>query len=252
MPGLFGRNDNTANVLAIPGVGGGLSQGQFDMFQNAANQSGLTGIGMQMMDQVTGGLKNEDQLEISYHLNHHIAPNQVDVFFGNNPEFLAGLAELIALIVRKELYAWYSSGAINAIVNAENATDYATITEENVESALRTMYAQETAQQRVDAADMQAGQLINEHKYGMQMGGMQNQMNSQQQQWQQQQSWQQQQQMGQQQGGIGTALGSFGASLTRNFLGLPPTAQYNQYNQQYPSQYSPQGYTQTQQPSGTF
>jgi len=216
------------------------------MFRNAADQSGLTGLGMQMVDQVTGGLNNEDQLEITYHLNHHIAPNQVDMFLGNNPEFLVGLADLIALIVRKELYAWYSSGAINAVVNAENATEYATITSENVESALRNMYAQETAQQRCDAADMQAKQVIDQHKYGLAFGGMQNQMSNQQQQWQQQQ-WQQQQAMQQGQGGLGTALGGFGAALTRNFLGLPPTPQYNQYGQ-----YPPQGYTQTQQPSGTF
>lgn len=247
MTGLFGRGNNNGNgVLQIPGVGGGISQDQMSMFQNAANESGLTALGMGMVDQVTGGLKNEDQVELTYHLNHHIAPNQVDVFFGNNPDFLSGLAELISLVVRKELYAWYSSGAINAVVNAENATEYATITPENVESALRNMYAVETAQQRVDQADMMAKQLIDQHKWGNTFGGMQNSMANQQQQWQQQQ-WQQQQ-MGQQQGGIATALGGFGASLTRNFLGLPPTPQYNQYGAQYPQQ----GYTQTQQPAGTF
>ena len=75
---LWGNSDN--NSLTPPGVGGGISQEQMSLFANAANQSGLTGMAMQQVDQITGGLKNEDQVQLLYHLMA-VQPNEVSLFF---------------------------------------------------------------------------------------------------------------------------------------------------------------------------
>ena len=102
-----------------------------------------------------------------------------------------------------------------------------------------------TPQQRINAADAEAIGLINQHKYGMQMGAMGNQMMNQQQMYQQQMM--QQQMMNQQQGGLTGALGSFGSSLIRGSLGLPPAAPmhqgYGMPMQGYPQQQGMYGQT---------
>jgi hypothetical protein len=69
----------------------------------------------------------------------------------------------------------------------------------------------------------------------MQMGVMGNQMQNQQQAYQQQLM--QQQMMAQQNQGLTGALGSFGSSLIRGSLGLPPSPQQQMYGQQQYGQY---------------
>ena len=232
--GLFGRSSTTSPAALVPpGVGGGISQDQMNMFAQAANDSGLTGLGMGMLDQVTGGGINTDEVELMYHLMAR-HPNEVDLFFVGNPDFLSGLAELISTIMKRELYIWFNSEAIAASVNAATAAElgYSTITQENIDTILSKMYSADAGQQRINAADAEAINLINQHKYGMQMGGMQAGMMNQQQQFQQQ-MYQQQMMQNQQPQGISGALGSFGSTLLRGSLGLPPAPNYNQ---QYPPQ----------------
>ena len=88
-----------------------------------------------------------------------------------------------------------------------------------------------TPQQRINAADAEAIGLINQHKYGMQMGAMGNQMQNQQNMYQQQMM--QQQMMAQQNQGLSGALGNFGSSLLRGSLGLPPAPAQMGYGKQY-------------------
>ena len=81
----------------------------------AANQSGLTAMAgqaaMSQVDNMTNGMRNEDQVQMFYHLLA-AHPNQVALFFLSYPNFMAEFANLIGLIVRKEMYALFNSGAI--------------------------------------------------------------------------------------------------------------------------------------------
>ena len=248
--GLFGSNrNNEATALTIPGVGGGISQEQMAMFGQAAQDSGLAGMGLNMMNEMTGGV-NTEEVELMYHLMAR-HPNEVDLFLVQNPAFMSGLAELISTIMKRELYQWFNSPAIAATVDATSAADlgYSTITQENIDTILNNMVngadangVVTTPQQRINAADAEAVALINQHKYGMQMGMMGNQMQNQQQMYQQQMM--QQQMMNQNQGGLTGALGSFGSSLIRGSLGLPPAPMQQQYGVQ--GGYGMQGYPQQQ------
>lgn len=232
--GLFGKG----TALTPPGVGSGMSQDQLAMFANAAQSSGLADIGMGVVDQWTGGGVNTEEIELMYHLMAR-HPNEVDLFLAENVNFLVGLAELIAIIVRKELYTWWNSGASAGSVNAEKAAElgYSTITQENIDAILSKMTKgidaqgmETTPQQRINVSDSEAIALINQHKYGVQLGAMQNQQLN----WQQQQMYNQQQmyQQPQQQPGISGALGNFSSTLIRGALGLPPTPMYaQQYGQ---------------------
>jgi hypothetical protein len=230
---LWGNSDN--NSLTPPGVGGGISQEQMSLFANAANQSGLTGMAMQQVDQITGGLKNEDQVQLLYHLMA-VQPNEVSLFFLEYPHFLKELSALIGLIIRKELYAWFSSGVIPATLNAEKAASsgYSTITDENIDAQIAKVAPIQDMQQKMHQADNQAMQMMNGHQQQQMMGQMH------QQQMYQQQMMQQQMMPGQmppQRPGIGSALGNFGSSLIRGSLGLPPAqTQAPMYNGYPPQQ----------------
>ena len=116
----FGNSGNQSN-LTPPGVGN-VSQDQMNMFADAAQASGLTDMALQQVNQLTGGMKNEDQVQMLYQLMA-IHPNEVALFFLEYPSFMSELANLIGLVVRKELYAWFSSGAMNATVNPEKAAE---------------------------------------------------------------------------------------------------------------------------------
>jgi len=249
---LFGSNKSQPTALTIPGVGGGISHEQMALFGQAAQDSGLAGMGMNMMNEMTGGV-NTEEVELMYHLMAR-HPNEVDLFLVQNPAFMSGLADLISTIMKRELYVWFNSDAITATVNPTVAAElgYSTITQENIDSILNSMTngadsngVVTTPQQRINAADAEAIGLINQHKYGMQMGMMGNQMQNQQQMYQQQMM--QQQMMNQQQGGLTGALGSFGSSLIRGSLGLPPAApMQQQYGMQmggYPQQQGMYGQT---------
>lgn len=230
---LWGNSDN--NSLTPPGVGGGISQEQMSLFANAANQSGLTGMAMQQVDQITSGLKNEDQVQLLYHLMA-VQPNEVSLFFLEYPHFLKELSALIGLIIRKELYAWFSSGVISATLNAEKAASsgYSTITDENIDAQIAKVAPIQDMQQKMHQADNQAMQMMNGHQQQQMMGQMQ------QQQLYQQQMMQQQMMPGQmppQRPGLGSALGNFGSSLIRGSLGLPPAqTQAPMYNGYPPQQ----------------
>ena len=233
--GLFGNK----NTLEIPGIGAGVSQEQMNMFANAAQQSGLQDYGMQMMNQWTGGGLDTEQIELIHHMiARH--PNEMDIFLAQSPGFLVGLAELISIIIKKELYEWFNSPIINSTVNAEQAASlgYSTITQENIDTILGRMVQGTdpsgmvtTPQQRINSADAESASVLNQYKFGHQMGMMNNQMGNQQQQWQQQQMMQQQQG-----GGLSGALGAFGSSLIRGSLGLPPVGMYGAQQGMYPQQ----------------
>ena len=252
----FGKSTATAAQLTPPGIGGGFNQEQMALFQQAANDSGLSAMGMGMVDQMTGGGVNTEEIELMYHLMAR-HPNEVDLFLVHNPAFLSGLAELFSVIMRRELYTWFNSNAIAATVDPTVAAElgYSTITQENIDTLLANMVKgtdqagmETTPQQRINASDADAVALINQHKYGTQMNSMSNQMSQQQANWQQQQAWQQQQQqmmMQQQQPGFGSAIGGFGASLVRGTLGLPPAPQYGTQYQQYPQGGQQPQYSQT-------
>jgi len=224
----FGSNNNQSD-LTPPGVGGALSQDQMNLFANAAQSSGLTDMALNQVNQMTGGMKNEDQVQMLYHLMA-IHPNEVALFFLEQPNFMGEFANLISLLIRKELYAWFSSGVINATINAEKAASsgYSTITQENVDAQIAKVVPIQQFQQAVSNADMQALQMMSGHQQNMMM-------QNQQQQWQQQQQqmYNQQMMMGQppQRAGLGSALGNFGSSLIRGSLGLPPAQQQMGYQQ---------------------
>ena len=230
----FGKSTQTAAQLTPPGIGGGFNQEQMALFSQAAQDSGLAAMGMGMVDQMTGGGINTEEIELMYHLMAR-HPNEVDLFLVHNPAFLSGLADLISTIMKRELYNWFNSAAIAATIDATVAAElgYSTITQENIDTILANMVKgtdtqgmETTPQQRINQSDADAIALINQHKYGVQVNSMSHQMNAQQNQWQQQQAWQQQQMMQQQQPGLSGALGSFGSSLIRGSLGLPPAPNY--------------------------
>ena len=240
--GLFGNK----NTLEIPGIGAGVSQEQMNMFANAAQQSGLQDYGMQMVNQWTGGGLDTEQIELIHHMiARH--PNEMDIFLAQSPGFLVGLAELISIIIKKELYEWFNSPIINSTVNAEQAATlgYSTITQENIDTILGRMVQGTdpsgmvtTPQQRINSADAESASVLNQYKFGHQMGMMNNQMGMMNNQMgHQQQQWQQQQMMQQQQGGgLSGALGAFGSSLIRGSLGLPPAGMYGAQQGMYPQQ----------------
>jgi len=232
--GLFGSNQNQQSLMPS-----GLSNGQQQMLGNmagAAQSSGLTAMAgqaaMGQIDQMTNGMNNEDQVALFYHLMA-AHPNQVALFLLTYPNFLSELANLIGLIVRKEMYALFKSGAIvtsverggSLTVNAEAGADYASITQENIDMQIGKVIPLQQMQMEVSQADMRAMQMMGGHQQHMMMNQMQ------QQQMQQQQMYQQQmmgQQMQPQRPGMGSALGSFGSSLIRGTLGLPPAQQQMQ------------------------
>jgi hypothetical protein len=216
------------------GAGAPLTQEQMAMFGQAAQSSGLADMAKSQVDSMTNGMKNEDQVQMLYQLMA-LHPNEVALFFLEYPSFMTELSSLIGLIMRKELYAWFSGGAMNATVNAEKAAalGYSTITQENIDAQVAKVVPTQQMQAAVSQADMAAMQMMNGHQQQMMMGQMQ-----QQQQWQQQQMMQPGMQPGMygqpQRPGISSALGGFGSSLIRGTLGLPPAQQMGY--QQHPPQ----------------
>ena len=216
------------NNLTPTGVGNGPSSAQMDMFKQAATDSGLADMGMQMADQMTGGMKNEDQLSAFYKLlaSH---PNEVSLFFLHYPQFIPELAGLIALIVRKELYSFFNSGIVVSSaerggpmgVDAATATEYSSITQENIDAQITKVVPLQDMQMEVNNKDMVAMQMLGQG----QMQQQQMQQQQYQQQMYQQQMYQQQMMQQQQPKGISGALGSFGSNLIRGTLNLPPTQQ---------------------------
>ena len=220
------------------------SKEQMAMFGQAANESGLTDMAMGQVNQLTGGMKNEDQVQMLYQLMA-LHPNEVALFFLEYPNFMSELASLIGLIVKKELYEWFSSGVMNANLNAEKAASagYSTITKENLDAQIAKVVPTQEMQQKVHQSDMQAMNMMSGHQQNMMMMQQQQMM---------QQPMMGQPMMGQpmmgqpgmppqmygqpQRPGIGSALGGFGSSLIRGTLGLPPAQQQGYMQQQPPQQ----------------
>jgi hypothetical protein len=234
--GLWGSNNGGQNGLMPGGIGGGLSNEQKQLFAQSANDSGLTSMGMDMANQMTGGnqMRNEDQLSAFYHLMA-AHPNEVSLFFLHYPDFLPGIFEVMRLIMKQELHAFFSSDVVTSVkVDPAKAAElgYASITQENIDAAIAKAAPMEQMQAEVHQADMKAVNQMNGHAQGQ----FQQQQMLQQQQMQQQMMMQQQ--MPQRQG-IGGAIGGFGSSLIRGTLGLPPA------QQQQPMGMNPQmGYQQ--------
>jgi hypothetical protein len=218
--GLF--NSNTGNSLTPSGLGAGPSDAQKQLFANAAQDSGLAAMGMGMVDQMTGGMQNEDQVKLLYQLMA-AHPNQVSLFLLSYPNFLAELMNTIALVVKKEVFTLLNSDifpGIKAQVESPNYAAYSSITQENIDAQLAKVVPSQQLQMEVQQNDMMAMNLMNGHQQHMMM-------NNQQQMYQQQMYQQQmmmQPQMPQRQG-MGTALAGFGSSLIRGSLGLPPAQQ---------------------------
>jgi hypothetical protein len=234
--GLFGTSSGNVAALTPPGIGAGITQDQMSLFAGAANQSGLTDMAMQQANQMTGGLKNEDQVQLIYRLMA-AHPNEVALFFLHYPDFVKELAALIALVVRKELYEWFNSGAIPANVDAEKATPWSSITQENLDLQIGKVAPLQQMQMEVNQADMNAMGLMSGHEQNQIVGSIQQQQQQQQQMYQQQMM----QQQPPQRQGLGGTLGNFGSNLIRGTLGLPPSqqqipvqGQMPMYNQQPP------------------
>tara|TARA_B100000902_G_scaffold318039_1_gene309872 strand:+ start:8222 stop:8926 length:705 start_codon:yes stop_codon:yes gene_type:complete len=233
--GLWGNSNQTNNGLTPSGVNGGLAPEQKQLFQQAAQDSGLAGIGMSMLDKATGGMSNENQVQMFYNLmaTH---PNEVSLFFLHYPQFIKEIFEVFRLIVRQELYSMFSSDMIPQFkVDATKAVElgYSTITQENIDAAIAKAVPLQQMQAEVSQADMQAMQQINAAGMGMMQQGINQQMNQQ----MMQQQMMQQQMMQPQRPGLGGAIGGFGASLIRGTLGLPPAQPQMGYQQQQPPQY---------------
>ena len=248
--GLWGSNNGGQNGLMPGGIGGGLSNEQKQLFAQSANDSGLTAMGMDMANQMTGGqsMRNEDQLSAIYHL-FAAHPNEVSLFFLHYPGFLPGIFEVMRLIFKQEMHAYFSSEMVSGVkVEPAKAAElgYASITQENIDAAIAKAAPMEQMQAEVHQADMKAVQQMNGHANGQMQNQMQQQQMLQQQQMQQQMMMQQQ--MPQRQG-IGSAIGGFGSSLIRGTLGLPPAQPQQGMNGQQGFQQSPQGFQQGYQQS---
>ena len=256
-------SNNWGNTLTPSGTGQGNSFG--DMFGNAMNVAADTGMDKQIagaaMGMVAGPLGNEDQLGRFYHLlaTH---PNEVSTFFlhhlneKNQPVFIVELLNAFTLIVKKELYEFFSSEmSTTNFINKEKALElgYAAITQENIDVVIANMVPLQQIAMEVERADNQAMNIVKQAKF--QAMSFEDQQNHQQQQIQQEQMWRMQQQQNQQMlppkrpslfGNIlklGTvvgagALGGQGAQQVATNLMIEEPNQYNQ--SMYGSQ---QGYT---------
>ena len=249
---------NWGNSLQPKGTGQGNTFG--NMFDNAMSVAVDTGLdkqvaGAAMGMMASGPLGNEDQLGKIYHL-FAAHPNEVSMFFlnhlneRNQPVFIAELANLIAAIVRKEMYEFFSSDMVmTQFINKEKATElgYSTITNENLDMIIANMVPLQTIAMEIQQADAQAMQIVQQAKF--QALSLEEQANHQQQlmaERQRQQAWQMQQQaqMPPQRPslfgsllkiGAVTAAGATGGAAAQqvatNLLVEQP-AQYQQYNQQ--------------------
>ena len=190
---------NWGNSLQPSGTGQG--NNMQSMFETAIDVGQQTGLNQQIagaaMNMVSGPLGNEDQLGKIYHL-FAAHPNEVSTFFlhhlneKNQPTLLAGLAQLISTIVRKELYAFFSSEATTTnFINVEKATElgFSTITDENIDMIISNMVPLQQIASEVQQADTQAMQIVQQAKF--QALSLEQQQQHQQQQWQQQQQQQQ-------------------------------------------------------------
>jgi hypothetical protein len=229
--GLWGNQGGNSS-LTPAGVGSGPSQAQMDIFQQASQDSGLSSMGMGMLDQATGGgMRNEDQMSAFYHLLA-AHPNEVSLFFLHYPHFLKELATLFSLIVKKELYGFFNAGIVKSsterggpmVVDAAAGMEYASITDENIEAQIAKVVPLQEMQMEVNQKDMSAMQMVNQGQMDQQQQHMHQQQMYQQQQWQQQQMMQQPPQRQ----GIGGTLGMFGSNLVRGTLGLPPAVRQPQ------------------------
>ena len=196
---------NWGNSLQPAGTGNGNSMQT--MFETAMDVGQQTGLNQQIAGAAMGAMSkplgNEDQLGKIYHL-FATHPNEVSTFFlhhlneKNQPVLLAGLAQLISAIVRKEIYTFFNGEAFTGdYVNAEKAAElgYSSITDENIDMIISNMVPLQQIASEVQQADAQAMQIVQQAKF--QALSVEQQQMQHQQQWQvqqQQQQWQQQQQ----------------------------------------------------------
>jgi hypothetical protein len=174
----------------------------FGAAQQVANDTGLGSVAMdQAMGMVGGPMGNEDQLTKFYHLlaTH---PNEVSLFFLHHvnekgqPVFIAKLLEAIELLIKKNLYEWFNSGAFKGdYIDVEKAVEngYTSITQENIDMVIAHMVPLQQIAQEVQQCDAAAMQIVQQAKFQA-LSVEQQSQHHQQQQVQQQQIWSQQQQ----------------------------------------------------------
>tara|TARA_B100000902_G_C27304345_1_gene914570 strand:+ start:864 stop:1682 length:819 start_codon:yes stop_codon:yes gene_type:complete len=245
---------NWGNSLQPSGTGQG--NNMQSMFETALDVGQQTGLNQQIagaaMNMVSRPLGNEDQLGKIYHL-FAAHPNEVSTFFlhhlneKHQPALLAGLAQLISTIVRKEIYGFFHSEAFKGdYVNVEKAAElgYSSITDENIDMIIANMVPLQQIQNEIREADAQAMAIVQQAKF--QALSVEQQQQHREQQWQaqqQQQQWQQQQQtmMPPQRPsllknlfklGTVTAAGAVGGQGAQQVATNLMIEQPNQYNQQ--------------------
>jgi hypothetical protein len=103
-----------------PSGTGNVANQMGDFFQSAGNVAQETGMADQLMGavqhQMSAGMANDQQLGAIYHLLA-AHPNEVAMYFltytndKGQPSLLAGLAQLIDIIMKKNLYEWFNGPA---------------------------------------------------------------------------------------------------------------------------------------------
>jgi len=164
-----------------------------------------TGIADQAMsavqNQMVGGnFGNEQQIGAFYQLlaSH---PNEVALFLlsytndKGQPAILAGLAELIEIVMKKTLFEWFNGDAFKGdYVDPAKAAElgYSTITQENIDVVISNMVPLQKIAMDVQADDQRAMQIVQQAQFHA-MSAEQRMQHQEQQRQQQMQQWQQQQ-----------------------------------------------------------
>lgn len=238
-----------------------------------AQQTGIADQAMNaVQNQMMGGgnFGNEQQIGAFYQLlaSH---PNEVALFLlsytneKGQPSILAGLAQLIEIVMKKTLFEWFNGDAFKGdYVDPAKAAElgYSTITQENIDVVISNMVPLQRIAMDVQADDQRAMQIVQQaqfHAMSMEqrMQHEEQQRMLQQQQWQQQQA-QQFQQPPQRPGLMGNMLrlggivgaGAVGGAAAQNIATNMLAPQQQQGYPQYPQQgYPPQNtYMQGQVP----
>ena len=199
-----------------------------DFFQSAGNVAQETGMTDQLMgavqNQMSAGMANDQQLGAIYHLLA-AHPNEVAMYFltytndKGQPSLLVGLAQLIDLIMKKNLYEWFNGPAFKGdYVDAAKAAElgYSSITQENIDMVIANMVPLQQLAMDAQQDDARSMQILQSAHF--QAMSQEQQAQHQQQQWQQQQQQQQWQQPPQREGFF-KSLAKIGAVTGAGALG---------------------------------
>lgn len=167
-----------------------------------AQDTGMTDQAMNAVHQKMSGngFGNEQQIGAFYQLlaSH---PNEVALFLlsytndKGQPAILAGLAQLMELIMKKTIYEFFNGEAFKGdYVDAAKAAElgYSTITQENIDMVIGNMVPLQQIAMDVQADDQRAMQIVQQAQFHA-MSMEQRMQHEEQQRALQQQQWQQQQ-----------------------------------------------------------